>query len=97
MLASLLVLLAQQSFVLLLGLNECFLEEIGVYMVISMPTLHCGIKYIGLTVGVGEADGECLSLWFSFRDVCGGVPYPAAVAANVWRELHVRDHYKTLV
>ena len=40
MLASLLVLLAQQSFVLLLGLNECFLEEIGVYMVISMPILH---------------------------------------------------------
>ena len=29
-LASLLVLLAQQSLVLLLGLDECFLEEIGV-------------------------------------------------------------------
>jgi len=40
---------------------------------------------------VAEADGESLGLWLALRDIGGGVPDPAAVAANVGRELHVRD------
>jgi hypothetical protein len=43
-LASLLVLLAQQSLVLLLRLDECFLEEVGIYIVVSKPILLRGFS-----------------------------------------------------
>lgn len=44
-----------------------------------------------LTLTVGEADGESLSLGLAFADVRGGIPDPAAVTADVGRQLHVGD------
>jgi hypothetical protein len=45
-----------------------------------------------LTLAVGEADSQRLSLWLALADIGGGVPDPAAVAADVGRQLHVRDN-----
>jgi hypothetical protein len=45
-----------------------------------------------LTITVGEANGKGLSLGLTLTDVGGCVPHPAAVAADVGRELHVRNN-----
>jgi hypothetical protein len=66
-------LLGEKSLVLLLGLDEALLEEVGV-------------------LGVAETDGESSSLGLALRNIGGGVPDPAAVAANVGRELHVGNN-----
>jgi hypothetical protein len=66
-------LLGEQSLVLLLGLDEALLEEVGV-------------------LGVTETDGKSGSLGLALGNIGGGVPNPAAVAANVGRELHVGNN-----
>lgn len=56
----------------------------------------CPIFRVVLTLAVGETDGERLSFGLAFADVGGRVPNPAAVAAYVGRQLHVRDNYDNL-
>ena len=46
-----------------------------------------------LTFRVGEADGQGLGLGLTLGDVGGGVPHPAAVAADVGGELHVGNDW----
>lgn len=48
------------------------------------------LEQIGV-LRVGETDSERLGLWLTLGHIGSGVPHPAAVAANVWRELHVRN------
>jgi hypothetical protein len=69
--------LAEESLVLLLGLDKALLEEVGV-------------------LGVAETDGESSGLGLTLRDIGGGVPNPAAVAANVGGELHVGNNCQML-
>lgn len=66
------LLLGEEGLVLLLRLDEGFLEEVGI-------------------LAVGEADRERLSLGLALADIRGGIPDPAAVAADVGRQLHVGD------
>jgi hypothetical protein len=66
-------LLGEESLVLLLGLDEALLEEVGV-------------------LGVTETDGKSSSLRLALRDIGGGIPDPAAVAADVGGELHVGNN-----
>lgn len=49
-----------------------------------------------LTLAVGEADRERLSLGLAFADIRGGIPDPAAVAADVGRQLHVGDDCESM-
>ena len=42
-----------------------------------------------LTFTVAESDGKGLCFWFALANICGHVPDPASVAANVGRKLHV--------
>lgn len=51
---------------------------------------------LGLTLAVGETDGQGLSLGLALADIGGGVPDPAAVAADVGRQLHVGNNYALL-
>lgn len=44
-----------------------------------------------LTLSVAESNRKSLRLWLAFRHISCGIPHPAAVASNVWRELHVRN------
>lgn len=44
-------------------------------------------------LGVAETDGKGSGLGLALRDIGGGVPDPAAVAANVGGELHVGNDY----
>ena len=66
-------LLGEESLVLLLGLDEALLEQVGV-------------------LRVAETDGKSSGLGLALRDIGGGVPDPAAVAADVGRELHVGNN-----
>lgn len=43
------------------------------------------------TLGVGETDCQGNRLRLTLANVSGGIPDPASVAANVGRQLHVRD------
>ena len=43
------------------------------------------------TLSVGESNGQSDSLGLALADIGGGVPHPAAVGADVGRELHLRD------
>lgn len=49
---------------------------------------QAGVK---LTLAVGKTNGKGLSFGLTFADVGRGIPHPAAVAAYVGRQLHVRD------
>lgn len=44
------------------------------------------------TLRVAEADGKGDSLGLALRHIGGGVPDPAAVGADVGRQLHIRDN-----
>jgi hypothetical protein len=69
--------LAEESLVLLLGLDKALLEEVGV-------------------LRVAETDGESSGLGLALGDIGGGVPDPAAVAADVGGELHVGNDCQML-
>lgn len=47
-----------------------------------------------LTLAVGETDSQSSSLRLALADICGCVPHPATVTADVGAQLHVRDDYK---
>lgn len=47
-----------------------------------------------LTLAVGKANSQSLSLGLTLADIGGGIPDPAAVTANVGAQLHVRDDYR---
>ena len=83
--------------VLLLSLLESILEEIGVCKNNKLVGVHVyhHSKWDQLTLAVGEADGESLLLGLALGDIGGGVPDPAAVAADVGAQLHFRDDCKS--
>lgn len=59
---------------------------------IVMLVCNCTIIEKSLTLAVGKADSQSLSLRLALADVGGSVPDPAAVAADVGGKLHVRHN-----
>jgi hypothetical protein len=74
--------LSEQRLVLLLGFDECFLEEVGICTYLLARGFGTS-QITGLTLAVGETDSQSLGLRLALADVGSGVPDPAAVAANV--------------
>lgn len=90
-----LLLSVEELLVLLLGLLEGLLEEVGVYRQVSQPDFCPHFITGSLTLAVGKADGQGLSLGLTLADIGGGIPHPAAVRADVGAQLHVGDDYTT--
>lgn len=88
--AGLLLLGAEELLVLLLSLLESLLEEVGVYTNGQSQPLPILPKIV-LTLAVGKADGQSLSLGLALADIGGRIPDPAAVTADVGAQLHVGD------
>src|SRR4051812_47834013 len=79
----------EKSFILLLSLQECLFEQIGICHVL-VPVILDGLRK-ELTLAVGESNGQSLRFRFAFRNIRGSIPYPTAVAAHIRRKLHVRN------
>lgn len=74
---------SEQLLVLLLSLDERFLEQVGICTSLSVIVYRQNSGQLTLTVA--EPDGKSLCFWFALANICRHVPDPAAVAANVGR------------
>lgn len=80
----------EELLVLLLSLLEGLLEEVGVC---NGQSEYPGSPQNGsLTLAVGKADSQSLSLGLTLADIGGSVPNPAAVTADVGAQLHVGNN-----
>lgn len=80
----------EKLLVVLLGLQERVLEEICVFIIVSsLGHATISVTGHGLTLGVGEADGQGNGLSLALADIGGGVPHPAAVGTDVGGQLHL--------
>lgn len=88
--ADLLLASTEELLVLLLSLLEGILEQVGVCN--GQSKCPIGPRNGSLTLAVGKADSQSLSLGLALADIGGGVPNPAAVTADVGAQLHVGDN-----
>lgn len=84
-------LLANGLLVFLLSLLEGILEKVGVYSPLAKIPLH-SVSKVSLTLAIGKTDGQRSRLWLTLTDICGCVPDPATVTADVGVQLHVRHN-----
>lgn len=88
-------LLGADILVLLLSLFEGLLEGVGVWTEIYVRTepFYMNEIFLGqsLTLTVGKADSQCSRLRLTLTNICGGVPHPATVTADIGVQLHVGD------
>ena len=77
--------------VLLLSLLEGILEEVGVYELLA-KIFFVLYSECQLTLAVGKTDGQRSRLRLTLTDICGCIPDPATVTADIGVQLHVRDN-----